>query len=138
MPTRKQATLELLLTDMHTLFHPPTTLPPLKVDSDKLGKDGDHDIVVFAPMCNNEYKKERTKKTLKTRPLPDSQIFNFEKALIDFPWLEAFKNKSVDEKVETFHNHLRTTLDLIFPEKTTKMSNLDREWMSPEIKQLLK
>ena len=68
--------------------------------------------------------------------MPDSQIINFEKALIDFPWHEAFKNKSVDEKVETFHNQLRTTLDLIFPEKTTQMSNLDREWMSPEIKQL--
>ena len=82
MPTRKQATLELLLTDMHTLFHPPTTLPPLKVDSDKLGKDGDHDIVVFAPMCNNEYKKERTKKTLKTRPLQFCHSRELELSLI--------------------------------------------------------
>ena len=40
VPTRKSATLEIILTDLHTLFHPPTTLPPLQVDSDKQGKEG--------------------------------------------------------------------------------------------------
>ena len=35
VPTRKSATLEILLTDLHTLYHPPTTLPPLQVDQDK-------------------------------------------------------------------------------------------------------
>ena len=33
--TRKLATLEIVLTDLHGFFHPPTTLPPLQVDSDK-------------------------------------------------------------------------------------------------------
>ena len=33
VPTRKSATLEIILSDMPTLFHPPTTLPPLQVDS---------------------------------------------------------------------------------------------------------
>jgi hypothetical protein len=28
VPTRKSSTLEILLTDLHTLYHPPTTLPP--------------------------------------------------------------------------------------------------------------
>ena len=30
IPTRKSATLEVLLTDLHTMYHPPTTLPPLQ------------------------------------------------------------------------------------------------------------
>ena len=38
VPTRKAATLEVLLTDLHTLYHPPTTLPPLEVDQDKLNQ----------------------------------------------------------------------------------------------------
>ena len=29
IPTRKTATLEILLTDLHTMYHPPTTIPPL-------------------------------------------------------------------------------------------------------------
>ena len=45
--TRKLDTLEIVLTDLHGFFHPPTTLPPLQVDSDKKGKDSDHGIVVF-------------------------------------------------------------------------------------------
>ena len=28
VPTRKTATLEIVLTDLHTMFHPPTTIPP--------------------------------------------------------------------------------------------------------------
>ena len=27
-PTRKTATLSIVLTDLHSMFHPPTTLPP--------------------------------------------------------------------------------------------------------------
>ena len=60
IPTRKLATLEILLTDLHTLYHPPTTLPPLQVDSNKKGKDGDHDVGIFAP-ASNAQKKENNK-----------------------------------------------------------------------------
>ena len=59
IPTRKSATLEILLTDLHTLYHPPTTLPPLKVDTDKAGKDSDHDVVLFAPLSNIQFKVDK-------------------------------------------------------------------------------
>ena len=49
VPTRNSATLEIVLTDLHSMFHPPTTLPPLQVDANKKGKDSDHDIVLLAP-----------------------------------------------------------------------------------------
>ena len=74
VPTRKSATLEIVLTDLHTLYHPPTTLPPLQVDVNKAGKDSDHDVVLFAPLNNVEYKKKRVKKTIKIRPVLDSQV----------------------------------------------------------------
>ena len=50
---RKSATLSIVLTDLHSFFHPPTTLAPLQVDSDKKGKDSDHGIVVLAPKSNS-------------------------------------------------------------------------------------
>ena len=136
VPTRKSATLEIILTDLHTLFHPPTTLPPLQVDSDKQGKDGDHEVVVLAPISNMQYKIERKKKIISTRPLPQSQVIKFEKAIMFNDWEEMFKDKTFDEKVESFHFFLRSNLDTYFPEKVTKMSNMDREWMSPELKNL--
>ena len=63
VPTRKTETLEVLLTDMQTLFHPPTTLDPLQVDEDKQGSDSDHLMVIFAPILNQKYKVVRQKKT---------------------------------------------------------------------------
>ena len=136
VPTRNTATLEIVLTDLHTMFHPPTTLPPLQVDTDKHGKDGDHDVVVLAPVSNQDYRIERKKRTIITRPLPQSQILNFEKAIMSTNWEDIFINQTVDKKVEIFHHILRTNLDKYFPEKVTRMSNLDRDWMSPELKQL--
>ena len=136
VPTRKSATLEIALTDLHSFFHPPTTLPPLQVDTDKKGKDSDHDIVLLAPKSNAQYKVERRKKTIKTRPIPESQLLNFEKDLANYPWDVVFEGKSPDEQAWVFHSFLRSQLDRYFPEKCTKISNLDRKWMSPTLKQL--
>merc|ERR1711888_446386 len=63
--TRPKATLEIILTDIGHLFHPPTSLPPLQVDEGKNGKDSDHSIVIFAPKSNCQYYIENQKKTIK-------------------------------------------------------------------------
>ena len=57
-PTRYQAILEIVLCDISNLYHPPTTLAPLQVDSDKKGSDSDHNIAVFAPQTNANYRLE--------------------------------------------------------------------------------
>ena len=69
VPTRNSARLEIVLTDLHSLYHPVTTLSPLQVDTDKKGKDSDHEIVLFAPKSDRKYVKERKKMIVKTRPL---------------------------------------------------------------------
>ena len=68
--------------------------------------------------------------------MPESQIIKFENELINYPWDAVFEGKNVDEKVERFHNFLRSQLDKYFPEKISKISNLDKKWMSPTLKQL--
>ena len=70
IPTRKSAILEIVLTDLHSFFHPPTAILPLEVDEDKSGKNSDHNIVVLAPKSNGQYKIDRKIKIIKTRPLP--------------------------------------------------------------------
>ena len=61
VPTRNGAKLEVLLTDLHTWYHPATTLGPLKVDDNKKGKNSDHLQAIFAPKCNNKFKVARKK-----------------------------------------------------------------------------
>jgi hypothetical protein len=46
--TRNQRTLELVITCMATMLHPPTTLDPLKQDENSTGKPSDHNVVVVA------------------------------------------------------------------------------------------
>ena len=52
VPTREGATLENIITDLHSFYHPPTTLPPLQVEENKKGKDGDHQDFNLAPLSN--------------------------------------------------------------------------------------
>ena len=75
VPTRQDAILEIILSDISTLYHPPTTLPPLQVDHDQKGADSDHNIIILAPLSNASFKLPRIKKVVKTRPLPESQIY---------------------------------------------------------------
>ena len=55
--TRKGATLENIITDLHTFYHPPTTLAPLQVDESKKGSDSDHQVVIFALISNFNYQR---------------------------------------------------------------------------------
>ena len=136
VPTRKSATLEFALTDLHTFFHPPTTIAPLEVDPDKIGKDSDHKIVVLAPKSNAFYKIDKKTRVIKTRPLLESQMRKFENDIANYPWPQMFENKTPDEQANIFHEFLTTKLDNYLPEKSTKVSNLDRKWFSPALKQL--
>ena len=136
IPTRKSAILEIVLTDLHSFFHPPTTILPLEVDEDKSGKNSDHNIVVLAPKSNGQYKIDRKIKIIKTRPLPESQVQRFENDLANFPWETILANKNPDDQADVFHSFLSNKMDQYLPEKSTKISNLDRKWFSPSLKQL--
>jgi hypothetical protein len=92
--------------------------------------------VLFAPLHNADYKKDRIKKTIKIRPVLDSQVMKFERDLANHPWQEVLVEQTPDKQAELFHTFLRGKLDLYFPEKTVKISSLDKKWFSPALKQL--
>lgn len=103
VPTRNKSILEILLTDMHPFYHPPTTLGPLQVDSDKKGSDSDHNIVVLAPLMSDQFKIERIKKAITIRPMPDSKIESFGSVITQHSWREVIDEKDVDKKVVNLH-----------------------------------
>ena len=84
--TRKQATLEIILSDLLNLYHPPTVIGPLQVDVGKIGKNSDHNIVIFAPRSNSLFKVERKKRSVKTRPIPESRIPLFGREIQQQKW----------------------------------------------------
>ena len=136
--SRKGVKLEVLRTDLHGWYHPATTKEALKVDHDKKGKDSDHLQAVVAPKSDNKYQIERKKTKITTRPLPQSQIPAFGQEIQSQSWCEVLEESNLDKKVENFHNIITAITDKHFPEKHITISNLDKKWMTPQIKYILR
>ena len=130
------AALTLVLSDLHTHYHPPTTLNPLEVDDDKTGRNGDHDMVVFAPKANPDFQIQRKKRTIRTRPIPESKIPAFGRDFQSQDWSDVIGAELVDTKTENFHQIITSIRDKHFKQKSVTVSNLDKKWMTPEMKNL--
>jgi hypothetical protein len=136
VPTRKSAILEVILTDLATLYYPPTSRPPLEVDQGKSGSNSDHNVVIFSPRTNAQFKKDRIKTTIKHRPLPQSKIQDFGQELVPHSWIEVVETEDGHQKAFNFHTTLMTFLNKHFPEKSVQMSSFDKDWMHPDLKYL--
>ena len=79
---------------------------------------------------------KRKKKTIKTRPLPINNYGPFEKEMQNQTWIEVYGPNDVNMKVKNFHRIIREMLDKHFPEKSVKISSLDKKWFTPELKQI--
>ena len=71
------AILDVIITNLHALFHPPTTLEPLDNDDDNSGKPSDHLPVVMYPLTNQNPVQAKRYKIIRYRPYPDSAIREF-------------------------------------------------------------
>ena len=100
MPTHKSgAILEIILTHLANLYHPPADSQPLQVDTGKKGKDSDHNIVTLAPADDKFLESERSKKTIITRPITKEQMDSFGSELTQTEWTELYDAKNTDLKV---------------------------------------
>ena len=108
------------------------------MDSDKNGKDSDHLMAVFAPKTDNKFKVLRTKRRVTTRPLPETRIPAFCREIQAQSWISVYEEENLDRKVENFQKIITSVLGVHFPEKNTTISSLDKMWMSPQIKQVLR
>ena len=136
VPTRNSETLEKIITDLQSFFHPPTSHMPIEVDEDMDGENSDHNVVVLTPVNVPSDAPKRTKRIIRTRPLPESKIKEFHKFLTVHKWSEVLEFDDVDDKTVNFHKTLAFSMDFYFPEKRIQVSSLDKGWMSPELKQL--
>ena len=129
--------MDLIITDIYTLYLPPIALKCLQVDENSVGVDSDHSPVLMSPHTDAQQPRSTNKNQITIRPLPDSSIRRFGQFLTSHKWEEVLQKENLDEKVMAFHNTLKNKLDEFFPTKTINQnSNLDKKWMSPELKDL--
>ena len=136
--TRQGAALQLVITDLHTFLHPPTSQPPIQVDEGSWEKDGDHRTLILAPKANIDFIVQKERRQVTTRPMPDTQVNAFCSELTKYKWENIMNTENIDKKVENFHKYIVDKVDQYFPEKKVFMTNMDKYWMTPELKQLLR
>ena len=119
---------------MATLFHPPTTLLPMKQDENSNGKPSDHNVVIAAPKTDVNFKLERHKIKLQIRPQPESRKSAFMREFGTHSWPEVNTVQDPHDKAQNFHETLIHTLDKYFPVKNVKMTSLDKPWFNPALK----
>ena len=98
-------------------MHPPTAHPPIQKDDGAKGADADHQALVLAPKACAQFVKQREIRTVKSRPMPQSNINAFCLKMTQHKWETVKSSESAHEKTAEFHRYIRQLLDKYFPKK---------------------
>ena len=128
VPTRKEATLDLILTNKSNKFYKdPITLPSISTS--------DHLSVLYEPIVYTKTNPEKTK--IITRKFHKSAMIAFGAWLISFDWSVLLNIKDVNLKVAYFFEIMWVMIDKFFPPITIVATKNDKEWITPKIKSLI-
>ncbi len=106
IPTRKNATLDLILTNRDNKYYKdPVSLP-------KIG-NSDHLCVLYEPVANTTTHKPKTKTT--TRIFHKSAIIEFGSWITKFDWNILQRIKNVNQKIAYFFEIMWFMIDKFFP-----------------------
>ena len=100
--------------------------------------DGDHSGLILAPKASKDFIVKRQKRRVKIRPLPESKMKLFCLEMTQHKWTDVLEAIDVDQRTEHFHKFLQKLLNKYFPEKSVSISSLDKQWMTPQLKQILR
>ena len=128
VPTRKNAVLDLILTNLAGYYANPEALPPFGLS--------DHNTVLAAPMIR-EGRIKATKFILK-RDLRPSRKAELGRYLSGMDWHRLFNGLERCEKLlEVFQQVISTGLDLLMPLKRVRINTGDAPWMIKQLKSLI-
>ena len=112
MPTRKEATLDLILTNMHEYYSSPQVYSPFGLS--------DHNVVVATPMDGK--RNISSKKVTMRRDLRTNNKAALGRYLTQINWPLLFTPLvSCEEKWQVFQDVIHSGLDTIMPVKPVKL-----------------
>ena len=126
--TKKKATLDLILTNMHEYYSPPQAYLPFELS--------DHNVVVATPMDGKH--NINNKKVTMRRDLRTSNKAALGRYLTQINWPLLFTPLvSCEEKWQVFQDVIHSGLDTIMPAKPVKICTADVPWMNESLKTLI-
>ena len=93
-------------------------------------------IVVMEPITNENQAQVKRYKSIKYRPFPESAVRQMGQWVQSQTWYEIYKLDDVNQKSEKFEEMIMAQVNLLFPEKTIKLSENDKPWVATKLKKL--
>ena len=126
VPTRDNSILDCIISNASdNLYQEPYTIP-------KIGSS-DHFPVLYEPKV---YKPPtRVVKRVKKRVFPRAEVNSFGRWITQNKWYEVLDVDDPDCKVSAYSTSIWEKIDKHFPLQSFKMTNVDKPWITPEIKQ---
>ncbi len=125
-PTRGDAILDLIITDMSNLYHTPNVTSPI-------GRS-DHSCVSWFPKSSRPI---NVKVKHKIQTFSDSQICMFGRWIQSQTWNEISSVSDVQSKADAFYCLVNGAISTIFPVKSVTSHTTDKPWMTDRIKGLI-
>ncbi|XP_035688786.1 uncharacterized protein LOC118424344 [Branchiostoma floridae] len=125
-PTRGEAVLDLILTNVSSFYESPVTAPPI-------GRS-DH-VCVIMPGKHRQTSNTVHKKVV--RPMRDSDSRAFGSWITTHSWDEVLLATSAESKCDAFYSTLKCAVDKYFPTKVVRLHCRDKPWVTPCIKALI-
>ena len=129
--------LDIMLTNMSSLYCVPVITPPVQPDNPLVGVPSDHSTPVAVPLASDTLQQAREYTVRVTRPLPQSGILEFGEWMCKEDWLDISRMRDPSEQVLLFESKMQQKLDVIFPTKTLKINPyVDLPFITADLKKL--
>lgn len=126
-PTRFNATLDLILTNLHNFYSTPVHLPTFGLS--------DHHTIIVKP--TEGLTSRLCRKTIKVRDKRTSNKQALGRYLNNIDWTVINQLDTCNDKCELFNDLVHIGLDLITPLKEIRINTADAPWMTQKIKTLI-
>ena len=128
IPTRKVATLDLIITNMHKYYNSPQGFPAFGLS--------DHNTIVAFP--KNLSQRINTKKVVTIRDKRISQKAEMGRYLAAIDWSSLFASLDTCEDMwNVFHAVVQSGLDILMPIKQIRIHPDDAPWMNQGLKSFI-
>ena len=136
-PTHKSKILDIILTNMSTMYCVPIIAPPVPPDDPLCGVPSDHSSPVATPLATDTLQQVREYIVRVTRPLPESGMLEFGEWLCNENWTQLSCNGNPTEQVLAFETMINEKLDIIFPTKSVRINpSIDLPFITSDLKKL--
>ena len=134
--TRGLNTLDVILTDLHSLYEEPIIVAPIEVDMPESGVPSDHSGVVATPrsVTSLPIKPKKYRKTI--QPIPQSKVENIGKIFAMEKWDFLHPSLTSTQLTDLYQFYVNGIVDANCPKKTILVHPDDSPFITEPLKDL--